>query len=440
LRGGHDDTETAIMEYFHFGVRDGRLHCEEVPVARIAERVGTPAYVYSRHTLERHFTSLRDAFQDVETLICFSVKSLANLAICQVLKEMGAGFDVVSGGEIFRALQAGSHPQKIVFAGVGKTPDEIAFALDYKILMFNVESESELRTIERVAKEKGLTADIALRINPDVDPKTHTYITTGKKESKFGIDLETAGRLAAAITDMEHVRMVGVHAHIGSQITEVEPYTQALTKSIRFADEAKARGNPVEWINIGGGFGIYYRGGDARPARDYADILVPMLASTGYRLIIEPGRFIAGNAGILLTRVIYVKRSGEKRFLICDAAMNDLLRPSLYSAHHEVWPVESKYVMGSDEAAAVATPADVVGPICESGDFIAKDRMLPPIEEGELLAVFSAGAYGMVMSSNYNSRPRPAEVLVSGDLFDVIRARETLDDLIRGERTVARWD
>ena len=353
---------------------------------------------------------------------------------------MGAGFDVVSGGEIFRALQAGSHPQKIIFAGVGKTTEEIAFALDSRILMFNVESESELRAIERVAREKGVVADIALRVNPDVDPKTHRYIATGKRETKFGIDLETAARLATEIVGMEDVRMVGVHAHIGSQITEVDPYTLALTKSIAFADESKGKGHPIEWINIGGGFGIYYHGEDARPARDYAEVLVPMLMGTGYRMILEPGRFIAGNAGILLTRVIYVKESGDKRFIICDAAMNDLLRPSLYDAHHEVWPVQSEYILGSEEADAVSTPADVVGPVCESGDFIAKDRMLPPVEEGDLLAVFSSGAYGMVMSSNYNSRPRAAEVLVSGDLFDVIRARETLDDLIRGERTVARWD
>jgi diaminopimelate decarboxylase len=327
-----------------------------------------------------------------------------------------------------------------VFAGVGKTADEIAFALDSHILMFNVESEPELKAIDRIATARGERADVALRVNPDVDPKTHRYITTGKKETKFGIDLDTAARLAAEIPAMGGVRMVGVHAHIGSQITEVEPYTEALKKALAFADECKEAGNPVEWINMGGGFGIYYRGDEALHATDFGEEILPMLADSGYRLVIEPGRYITGNAGVLVTRVLYVKESGDKRFIICDAAMNDLIRPSLYSAYHEVWPVHSSVAMGSDEAKAISTPADVVGPICESGDFFALDRMLPPVKEGDLLAVFSAGAYGMVMASNYNGRPRPAEVLVSGDLFDVIRTRETWDELIRGERKVARWD
>lgn len=428
------------MEYFHFPVREGELHCEEIPISRIVEQVGTPAYVYSRDTIERHFAHLRDAFQAVETLLCYSVKANGNLAVLQVLRELGAGFDVVSGGELFRALQAGGHPKKIVFAGVGKSPEEIAFALDMRILMFNVESEPELRAIARVAREKNLVADVALRVNPDVDPHTHTYITTGKKETKFGIDLLTASRLAKEIPTTDGVRMIGVHAHIGSQITETGPYTEALRKAIAFADEAKAMGNPIEWINMGGGFGIYYRGDEAPPATDYADVLVPMLTKSGYRLAMEPGRFIVGNAGLLVTRVLYVKQSGEKRFVICDAGMNDLVRPALYSAHHEVWPVRCDYVPGTDEAKAVSTPADVVGPVCESGDFFAKDRLLPPVAEGDLLAVFSTGAYGMVMASNYNGRPKPAEVLVSHDLFDVVRTRETWDDLIRGERKVARWD
>ena len=427
------------MEYLHFEFKDGDLYCEQVPVASVAEKVSTPTYIYSRDTIEKHFTGLLDAFQEVETLVCYSVKALSNLAVCQILRDMGAGFDVVSGGEIFRALQAGAHPKKIVFAGVGKTPEEIDFALDSRILMFNVESESELRTIDVIASQKGTVADIALRVNPDVDPKTHRYISTGKRESKFGIDLDTANRLAADMSGRPGVRLVGVHAHIGSQITDVKPHTEALKKVIEFADHCKELGNPVEWINLGGGFGIHYRGEEGLHPAKYAEVLLPGIKDSGYRLIIEPGRFIVGNAGMLVTRVLYVKESGDKRFLIVDAAMNDLLRPSLYSAHHEVWPVHCEYEKGSPEAEAASSPADVVGPVCETGDFLALDRMLPPVKEGDLLAIFSAGAYGMTMASNYNSRTRPAEVMVSGDLFDVIRTRETWDDLIRGERTIARW-
>jgi diaminopimelate decarboxylase len=428
------------MKFLHYELRDRDLFCDEVPVSRIAEQVGTPVYVYSRAIIERHLGRLMEAFSAVETLICYSLKSLANLAVCQVMREMGAGFDVVSGGELFRALQAGGHPKKIVFAGVGKSPEEIEFALDRRILMFNVESESELRVIDLIATQKSLVPDIALRVNPDVDPKTHRYISTGKKESKFGIDLETAERLAAEMPKRTGVRMVGVHAHIGSQITDVAPHRAALDKVLTFAGRCRNLGNPVEYLNLGGGFGIHYKAEEGLPAADYAEVLLPALKGTNYKLIIEPGRFIVGNAGLLLTRVLYVKQSGEKRFIIVDGGMNDLIRPSLYSAHHEVWPVNSEYEKGSPEAEAVSTPADVVGPVCETGDFFALDRNLPPIQEGELMCVFSAGAYGMVMASNYNSRPRPAEVLVSGDFYDVIRTRETWDDLIRGERKVARWD
>jgi diaminopimelate decarboxylase len=306
--------------------------------------------------------------------------------------------------------------------------------------MFNVESEPELRLIDLIATQRRTVADVALRVNPDVDPRTHTYISTGKRETKFGIDLETAERLAAEMPKRTGVRLVGIHVHIGSQITDIGPHTEALRKAVDFADRCRALGNPIEWINLGGGFGIHYREEEAPPARDYADVLIPILKPTGYRLIIEPGRFIVGNAGILLTRVTYVKRSGDRRFIICDAGMNDLIRPALYGAHHEIWPVSSEHRKGAPETEAVLTPADVVGPVCESGDFLAKERMLPPVKEGDYLAVFSAGAYGMAMASNYNARPRPAEVLVSGDLFYVVRTRETWDDLIRGERKVARWD
>jgi diaminopimelate decarboxylase len=428
------------MEHLHFIYRDEELLCEAVPVRRIAEKIGTPVFVYSRDVIQRHFQKLVDAFRQVETLVCYSVKALGNLAICQVLRDVGAGFDVVSGGELFRALQAGGRAKKIVFAGVGKSAEEIEFALDRRILMFNVESEPELRLIDLIATQKGMVADIALRVNPDVDPKTHTYISTGKRETKFGLDLETAERLAAGIPRLTGIRMIGVHVHIGSQITQVESHVAALRKAIDFADRAKGLGNPVEWINLGGGFGIHYREVEAPPVSDYADVLLPLIAPSGYRLIIEPGRFIVGNAGLLLTRVLYVKRSGDRRFIICDAGMNDLIRPALYGAWHEVWPVSTPYAKGSPASDAASTPADVVGPVCESADFLARDRMLPPVKDGDLMAVFSAGAYGMSMASNYNGRPRPAEVLVSGSLYEVIRTRETWDDLIRGERKVARWD
>jgi len=427
------------MDHFHFEFRDGDLWAENVPMGRVARKVGTPVFVYSRSVIERHIALVTDAFKDVETLLCYSVKANGNLAVLQILKDVGAGFDVVSGGELFRVLQAGARPKKIVFAGVGKTPEDIEFALESRILMFNVESEPELRVIDLIATQMGVVADVALRVNPDVDPDTHTYITTGKKENKFGIDLRTASRLTEEIPGLTGVRMIGVHAHIGSQITDVAPYTEALGKVIGFAEEATANGNPIGWINLGGGFGIHYHGEEAIPAKDYADVLLPRLTETGLRLVLEPGRFIVGNAGILLTRVLYVKETGEKRFIICDAGMNDLLRPALYDAYHEVWPI-GPYVKGSPEAEAACTPADVVGPVCESGDFFARDRMLPPVQAGDTIAVFSAGAYGMSMSSNYNGRPRAAEVMVSGDLFDVIRTRETWDDLIRGERKVARWD
>ncbi len=428
------------MEYFHHEVRDGVLHCENVPVENIARKLGTPTYVYSRRILERHFALLRDAFDQVETLVCYSVKSLPNLAVCQVLREMGAGFDVVSGGELFRALQAGAHPRKIVFAGVGKSAEDIEYALDSRILMFNVESEPELRKIDLLARMKGVRADVALRINPDVDPHTHRHITTGKKETKFGIDLLAAERLARETPSLAGVRLIGVHAHIGSQITETAPYTEALEKTLEFAGRCRDAGNPVEWVNIGGGFGIDYVKDEALPASSYAEVLQPLISRAGYRLAIEPGRFIVGNAGILLTSVLYVKETGDRRFVILDAGMNDLLRPALYGARHAIWPARCDVEMGSAEAEAVCTPADIVGPVCETADCFARDLPFPPVREGDLLAIFSAGAYGMAMASNYNGRPRPAEVLVSGDYFDVIRMRETWDDLIRGERKVARWD
>ncbi len=422
----------------HFNVVDGAVRCEDVPLAAIAARVSTPTFVYSRATLEMHFARLREAFSDVDALICFAVKANGNLGVLDVLRRAGAGFDVVSAGEIRRALLVGADPRTIVFAGVGKTREEMAFAVETGILMFNVESASELEALDDVARAAGRRADVALRVNPDVDPKTHAYISTGKRESKFGIDLEKAAVLVDRMRSMQGVRLVGIHAHIGSQITEVGPHAASLRKVIALAGAARRAGHPVEWLNMGGGFGIYYRGGEARPAAEFGEALVPLVREAGLRLVLEPGRFICGNAGILLTRVLHVKESGERRFVVVDAAMNDLLRPSLYGAHHRIWPVEAPFPEAEADAPSRAGETllcDVVGPVCETGDFLAKDRRLPPVVAGDLLCVYSAGAYSMTMSSNYNARPRAAEVLVHGDRFDVVRDRERFEDLVRGERT-----
>jgi diaminopimelate decarboxylase len=419
----------------HFHRRDGHAYAEEVPLAALADAVGTPTFVYSRRTIELHYRRLAEAFAGVDLLLCYSVKGCSNLGVLSILERLGAGFDIVSGGELFRVLKTGADPRKIVFAGVGKRPAEMRAALDAGILMFNVESEPELRLLDEVARSADTCANVALRINPDVDPKTHTYISTGKRESKFGIDLETADRLAKEIPSLAGVRVTGVHAHIGSQITEVGPHVEAMKKALDFAARARAAGNPVDTLNMGGGFGIYYRGGEARPAGEFGQALVPLVKAAGLRLVLEPGRFIVGNAGVLLSRVMYVKTSGDRRFVIADAAMNDLIRPSLYGAHHSIWPEAAPFEEAEAEArASECWTADIVGPICETGDFLGKDRRLPPVSNGDLLVVRSAGAYGMVMSSNYNSRPRAAEVLVDGDRWTVVRERETLDDLVRGER------
>ena len=419
----------------HFHERAGAVWCEEVPLRAVAEAAGTPCFVYSRATLEHHYDRLVEAFAGTDLLVCYSVKANSNLAVLDVLRRRGSGFDVVSGGELRRAMKAGADPKKIVFAGVGKTAEEMALALDAGILMFNVESAPELDLLERVAKARRRRADVALRVNPDVDPKTHTYISTGKKESKFGIDLRTAGDLARALPARRWIRMIGVHAHIGSQVTEVGPHTEALKRAIRFAEKARAAGNPITTLNMGGGFGIHYRGGEAKPAAAFGRALVPLVKKAGLRLVMEPGRFIVGNAGVLIAKVLHTKVSGKRRFLIVDAAMNDLIRPSLYGAHHRVWPVEAPFPEGeAPRRSRDLLRCDVVGPVCETGDFLARDRRLPPMREGDLLCIYSAGAYGMVMSSNYNSRPRAAEVMVSGRRFQVVRDREAFADLVRGER------
>jgi diaminopimelate decarboxylase len=428
------------MDYFRY--RRGILHCEEVPVSDIADRVGTPTYIYSARTVLEHYRRLRDAFaKGLDVLLCYSIKANSNLSLLKLLQSEGAGFDVVSVGEIHRALRVGAAPRTIVFAGVGKTDEEIRFALQQGILQFNVESESELEAIDGVARGLGLVARIALRVNPDVDPRTHTYITTGKKENKFGLDFDRVRGILGRLGRFPSVRLSGLHIHIGSQIVHVEPYVDALRRLVDFLPECARAGHAIESLDLGGGFGIFYKEKAARPPEDFASALLPLLAETKCRIILEPGRFIVGNAGILVTRVLYVKQSGEKTFYICDAGMTDLIRPSLYGAYHRIWPVRTEASVegeAPDEGdwKGPAGVADVVGPICESGDFFAKDRRLPPLRRGDLLAVFSTGAYGYAMSSNYNSRPRAAEVLTAGGRFEVVQTRESVEDLLRRERVV----
>ena len=423
----------------HFSYSDGHLYCEDLLVSDLAAKYGTPLYVYSQNAILGQLKALQTAFAELEPLVCYSVKANSNLSILRVMAEHGSGFDVVSGGELFRVGVAGGKTGQTVFAGVGKTDEEIAEGLDAGVLMFNVESEAELDAIARVAESKGVQAPVAFRVNPDVDPKTHRYISTGNKESKFGMDIQRSLNLAERIKDLKSITMIGVHMHIGSQITTVEPYAGAAGKAVDIIAQMRAMGHPITWFNMGGGFGIGYRGGENKPIAEFARAVVPAIKATGCRLAMEPGRVIAGNSGILVSRVLYTKLSGEKRFLIQDAAMNDLIRPALYESFHRIWPVDVPAGFPSPpadyEAKIEGTEAwDVVGPVCESGDFLAKDRSLPALDRGALLATFSAGAYGMVMASNYNTRPRAAEILVDGSNVIVARRRETLEDLIAQER------
>jgi len=426
-----------------FVYRAGQLYAENVPVRRIIENVGSPAYIYSRATLLDHFKKVQDAFASVPNLICYSIKANSCLGVMSVLKKAGSGFDVVSGGELERVRKIGGRMDRVVFAGVGKTEEELTVALRANILMFNVESEAELSAIDRLAGKlrrarsiKGL-ARVALRVNPDVDPNTHAYITTGKKETKFGLDLRTTARLLKTVGKFKNLQVVGLHAHIGSQITAVEPYRESLKKVVGFIHEHRSKAAPLTYLNSGGGFGIYYQDRSAPPVERFARAMLPTIRESGCTLLLEPGRFIAGNAGILVARITYVKRSGRKRFLIVDAAMNDLVRPSLYGSFHEIWPVKGSGLPPTrgGRRPAKSLAADVVGPICESGDFLAKDRPLPKdLKSGDLLAVFSAGAYGHTMSSNYNTRPMSPEVLVNGAKYAVCTRRQTTADLLAGER------
>ena len=408
-----------------FNYVGNELYCEKVPVKKIVEEVGTPAYIYSSSTLRSHYSAFDSAFAEIPHMVCFAVKANSNLSILGLFAKEGSGADIVSGGELFRALKAGIDPQKIVFAGLGKTGEEIAYALRSNVLMFNVESPLELKKINEVAGGLGLKARVALRVNPDIDPKTHPYISTGLKKSKFGIDIKQALQEYQLASALPHIEVVGIHKHIGSQITEIKPFVAAMEKILDLVARLKEEGIRIKYIDAGGGLGIRYSEEEPPHPRDLGAALLPMIKGLDCTLIFEPGRVIVGNAGILVTQVLYLKSSEVKNFVIVDAGMNDLIRPSLYDAHHEILPVRKRQAAG--------IMADIVGPICESGDFLAKDRKMLRPEPGEYLAVMSAGAYGFTMSSNYNSRPRSAEVLVEGDLYRLIRRRESYEDLIRGE-------
>ncbi|HEX5022069.1 MAG TPA: diaminopimelate decarboxylase [Candidatus Binatia bacterium] len=414
----------------HFEYRNGEMFAEEVPLKRIAQEVGTPAYVYSLATLKRHFQVFDQAFAKVPHIVCFSVKANSNVALLRVFAKQGSGFDIVSGGELFRALKAGGDPKKIVFSGVGKKKQEIEYALDAGILMFNVESDEELVALNEIAAGAGKKAPISLRVNPDVDPQTHPYISTGMKKAKFGVDIKRSLETYKKAMALRHIDVVGVDCHIGSQLTSVAPFVDALAKVREYLDrvlagEMKKEGAQIRYLDLGGGLGINYHDETPPLPHDYAKAIIDGLQGVDITLILEPGRVIVGNAGILLTEVQYIKETDTKKFVIVDGGMNDLIRPALYGSYQAIQPVM--------ESNAEKIVADVVGPICESGDFLAKDREIARPRRNDLLAVMSAGAYGFTMASNYNSHPKPPEVLVDGDRYHIVRKRETLEDLINGE-------
>jgi diaminopimelate decarboxylase len=427
------------MHSFHY--REQRLHCEDVDLAEVAKKFGTPLYVYSAGTIVDHYGRLNAALGPLDHLICYAVKANSNRAILKLLVEAGAGFDVVSGGELYRMLNAGGDPAKCTFAGVGKSAEEIEYALERRVYGFNVESEAELEYTEGLALAKNLRAPIALRVNPDVDPPTHRYISTGSHENKFGIALDHAAAVYERAAKMRNIDIVGVQMHIGSQITEAEPFADAIKKVAPLVLELKSKYG-IKFFSIGGGLGIVYQSSFASGRGDwwkeqaatrhqlsiqqYVDAILPPLRELKLRILLEPGRLLVGNAGVLLTRVRYIKHTDQKQFAIVDAGMNDLIRPALYQSYHEIVPV-------SEPKASARDKIDIVGPVCESGDFFALDREMPQLSEGDLLAIMSAGAYGFVMASNYNSRPLPAEALVRGDQFALVRKRQTNEDLIRGE-------
>ena len=418
-----------------FSHRNNQLCCEDVPVASLARRYGTPLYVYSQAAIVARLRDLQDAFRPASPLICCSVKANTNLSILRLLGKAGAGFDIVSGGELFAVLKAGGNPEKIVFAGVGKSPDEIRKAVKAGIYLFNAESESELLAIERAAGGAGRVVRVALRLNPDVDAHTHAKTTTGKKENKFGIAADRAMSVFLHRARYPHLDLCGIHFHLGSPLYSAEPFRSALRKVAPFVKQARALGANLRTLNAGGGYCISYDGKPVIGPKDYAQAILPAVRALNLKLIIEPGRFIVGNASVLLSRVIYRKVGWHnRRFVILDAGMNDLIRPAFYGAYHHIWPVAgaASPLLGGRGGGRKET-VDIVGPICETSDCFARDRRVPPIREGDLVAIYGAGAYGMAMSSTYNSRPRPAEVMVAGRRSRMIRKRETYEDLIRGE-------
>jgi len=409
----------------HFQYQKNELYCEDVPVSEIARDVGTPFYLYSDATLRQHFKAFDDSFHGIKHLICFSMKSNSSLAVLRLFAQEGGGVDIVSGGELYRALKAGIVPQKIVYSGVGKRIEDLKYALRSDILIFNVESSQEISLLNEVAKNLGKKATVAIRVNPDIDPQTHPYISTGLKENKFGIDISESLEEYTRAATLGNLLVSGVSCHIGSQLTHVSPFVDALRKLQELIKRLEDAGLAISYLDLGGGLGITYDKEEPPHPKEYAMAIKEELDIKDLTLIFEPGRVIMGNAGILLTKVLYTKATQEKRFIIVDAAMNDLIRPSLYGSFHAIQPVK---MLGREKV-----KADIVGPICESGDFFARDREVESFEPEELMAIMSSGAYGFSMSSNYNSRPRVAEVMVKGDKYYIIRARETYEDLVRGE-------
>ncbi len=432
----------------HFAYQAGQLYCENVPVQELAERYGTPLFVYSQRTLLHHLHEIQTAFAAAKPIICYSVKANGNLSICRIMGQHGAGFDVTSGGEYYRAQQAGPKDAKIVFAGVGKSDAEITHALKNDVLLFDVESEQELLRIGSIAQGLGKRAPVALRVNPDLPPKTHAKTDTSIKGVKFGLDIETVVDVAKSVVGHPGLDVAGVHMHLGSPILKSEPYRQGCAKAVDLIQSFRSQGHNIRYLNMGGGFGINYRHDEALPASAFAEVILPAVKQTGCQLILEPGRFITGNAGILVSRVLYTKETGGKHYVIQDAAMNDLIRPTLYGSYHRVWPVSVQNGLPDRPAVDMSVDPDrenpflempgtfrqdVVGPVCESGDYLAMARPLPPLQRDDLLAIFSAGAYGMSMASNYNSRARAAEVLVTDRTHRLIRRRETFEDLVQCE-------
>ena len=414
------------MNYFTY--KDNRLFAEEVAISDLAARFSTPLYIYSTRTLRRHFRVMEEAFAGTDHLICYAMKALSNLSVLGLFAAMGAGFDIVSVGELMRCLRAGADPRKIVFSGVGKTDEELKAAIEAGILMINVESRPELHRAAQVARRIGRKAPVSLRVNPDLDPGTHPHISTGHRDSKFGVPLAQVDEYYAEARTLADLDLVGLSTHIGSQITNTSPFSEAAAKVAAIVTRLRESGVALRYLDLGGGLGIPYQE-EPPPPTDYAAALLGPLRGMGLKLIIEPGRVLVGNAGVLVTRVLYIKETDVKRFIVVDGAMNDLLRPVLYEAYHEILPVERR-------AGGRTVTADVVGPVCESGDFFARERELTEPSDGDLLAVMSAGAYGFVMASNYNSRPRAAEIMVDGSAVHVVRERESFEDLVRGEKLV----